>query len=285
MTPLALAVLGRGLVDPDEPILTVDDLALTRGQAAFETLRVYAGRPFALDAHLERLAASAARLELPPVSAAELAGLARLALDAAATADCALRFYWTGGREGSGRATVMAVVSRIPEGFDAMRRVGLRVATLGLAVDAVARGRSPWLLGGVKSTSYAINVAARTEAMRRDADDAILLAADGTVLEGTTSNAWWRRKRGLFTPSLDLAILAGVTRTQVLGFGRDLGYTVEEGSYPVAELAAADEVFLTSSLREIAPVVEVDGLAIGDGRPGLAAAALQAALRRAALAG
>jgi 4-amino-4-deoxychorismate lyase len=283
MKPLSLAVLGRGLVDPDEPVLAVDDVALSRGQAAFETIRVYAGRPFALDAHLERLAASAARLELPAVDRDELAGLARLALEAAGTPDCALRLYWTGGREGEGRATAMAMVSPLPGGFDALRKRGLRVVTLNLGIDLVARAQSKWLLAGVKSTSYAINMAARAEAARRGADDALLFAADGTVLEGATSNVWWRSGNRVITPALDLGILAGVTRTQLLRDAATLGYAVAEGAYPVADLLAADEVFLSSSLREVAPVVQVDGRPIGDGRPGPAAAALQAALRRDAL--
>ena len=232
MRPLALAVLGRGLVDPDEPVLTVDDVALTRGQAAFETLRVYHGVAFALPEHLDRLAQSALRLELPPVDRDALTELADQALaaairsrrlgresplDAAAPADLALRFYWTGGREGEGRATGICLVSPIPDGFDELRERGLRVVSLDLGVDVASRARSPWLLGGVKSTSYAVNVAARSEALRRGADDALLLASDGTVLEGATSNVWWRSGGTLRTPGLDLGILAGVTRTPPAG--------------------------------------------------------------------
>ena len=303
MRPLALAVLGRGLVDPDEPVLTVDDVALTRGQAAFETLRVYHGVAFALSEHLDRLAQSALRLELPPVDrdaltrlAAQALSAAHQALDAttqapdaaaptgvaASPADLALRFYWTGGREGEGRATGICLVSPIPDGFDELRERGLRVVSLDLGIDVASRARSPWLLGGVKSTSYAVNVAARSEALRRGADDALLLASDGTVLEGATSNVWWRSGGTLRTPGLDLGILAGVTRTHLQAAAAGLGYAVEEGSWPLPVLLAADEVLLSSSLREVVPVVSVDQRPIGAGRPGPAAAALQAALRAAA---
>jgi 4-amino-4-deoxychorismate lyase len=288
--PLALAVLGRGVVDPDEPVLTVDDVALTRGQAAFETLRVYNGVAFALPEHLDRLAQSAARLELPPVDRDALTQLAALALAAAArtldaasltaaTPDLALRFYWTGGREGEGRATGICLVSPVPAGFDELRQRGLRAVSLDLGVDVVSRARSPWLLGGVKSTSYAVNIAARSEALRRGADDALLLAADGTVLEGATSNVWWRSGDALRTPALELGILAGVTRTHLLVLGAELGYAIEEGSWPLTELLAADEVLLSSSLREVVPVVSVDGQPIGAGVPGTAAASLQTGLR------
>jgi 4-amino-4-deoxychorismate lyase len=280
--PLALAVLGRGLVDPDEPIVTADDAGLSRGQAAFETVRVYAGRPFALDQHLDRLTASASRLELPAVAREDLLELSRLALEAANTPDCALRLYWTAGREESGQATALALVSPLPAGFDEQRKRGIRVVALDLGIDIAARARSPWLLGGVKSTSYAINIAARTESRRRDADDALLVASDGTVLEGPTSNVWWRSESRLRTPSLALGILSGVTRAVLLGLAPTLGYAAEEGAWPLDELLASDEAFMTSSLREVMPIVSVDEQPVGDGRPGAAAAVLQDGLREAA---
>src|SRR5439155_14336485 len=113
VTLLALAVGGRGLVDPDEPVLHADDEALLRGRAAFETTRVYAGRPFKLDEHLARLAGSAARIGLPSVEIDECAELARAALESAGEPDVVLRLYWTAGREGDGRATALALVSTI----------------------------------------------------------------------------------------------------------------------------------------------------------------------------
>ena len=140
----------------------------------------------------------------------------------------------------------------------------------------------PWLLDGVKSTSYAVNMAAGDEAHRRGADDAVFVAADGSLLEGPVTNVWWRNADVLHTPALDLGILAGVTRAYLLRLARETGYEVREGWYPLAAMAAADEAFTSSSVREIMPVVSLDGAAIGDGRPGSAAIALQAALRTAA---
>ena len=277
---LAVAVLGRGLVDPDAPLFTVDDVGMTRGQAAFETIRVYAGRPFALAEHLDRLIAGAVRLELPPVARGDLAALAARALEAAATPDCALRYYWTGGREGQGRPVVLATVSPIPAGVDEQRLVGIRVASLSLGVDSTPRVQLPWLLSGVKSTSYAVNMAARAESIRRGADDALFLTGDGLVLEGPTSNVWWRHGRTLSTPTTDLGVLAGVTRTQIRALGVAAGYALEEGRYPVGDVATADEAWMSSSVRELMPIVALDGVAIGDGRPGPATAELQAALRR-----
>jgi branched-subunit amino acid aminotransferase/4-amino-4-deoxychorismate lyase len=141
---------------------------------------------------------------------------------------------------------------------------------------------APWLLGGVKSTSYAVNMAAEAEARRRGADDAVFVDPDGVVLEGPVTNIWWRREATLLTPSLELGVLAGVTRATLIEAAPGLGYRVEEGVFPLAEAAAAEEAFTSSSVREVLPVVELDGAPVGGGRPGPAATALQAALREAA---
>lgn len=278
MRPVAVAVLGRGVVDPDTPVVTADDAAVTRGLAAFETVRVYGGRIFALDEHLGQLRGSAERLGLPDVATEDLERLADEALAASGLADAGMRFYWTGGREGAG-ATAIVTVTPVPPDTEAIRARGLRVVSLELGVDREVRMRSPWLLAGVKSTSYAVHVAAVAEAARRGADDALLLATDGTVLEGAMSNAWWLRGQVLRTPSLDTGILAGVTRAHLLRLAPTIGLRVEEGVWPLSDVLAADEVILSSSVREVVGVTEVDGRPVGEGRPGPAARALQAALR------
>ena len=99
------------------------------------------------------------------------------------------------------------------------------------------------------------------------------------MLEGPTTNIWWRVDRTLQTPSLDLGILAGVTRATVVELAGATGYAVEEGHYGLTELLAADEAFTSSSVREVMPVTELDGAPIARGP---AADELQAALRQAA---
>jgi 4-amino-4-deoxychorismate lyase len=284
MTLLALAVTGRGVVDPDEPVLHADDLGLLRGQAAFETLRVYGGRPFRLPEHLARLAASSERIGLPALDVKGLTALAGQALEASHETECVLRFYWTGGREGTGEPCGLALVSALPADLEQRRARGIRLISLQLALDTALRAASPWLLAGVKSTSYAVNMAAEAEARRRGADDAVFISSDGFVLEGPVTNVWWRVAGRLFTPTLDLGILAGVTRSELLRAATELGYEVEEGRFPLDQLADAEEAFTSSSVREIMPVVELDGRPVGDGGQGPAAHALQEALRRAATA-
>jgi 4-amino-4-deoxychorismate lyase len=269
---LALAVAGRGVVDPGEPVLHVTDEAVVRGRAAFETTRVYAGRPFKLDEHLARLAGSAERLALPDVDAEECSTLVAAALTRAGAPDAVLRIYLTD-------ATMLAIVSDIPPELGELRARGARVVSLPLGVDARLRAVAPWLLGGVKSTSYAVNMAAQDEARARGADDAVFVSSDGSVLEGTVTNVWWRRERTLYTPALELGILAGVTRATLMEAAAELRYDVREGAFPLGHLATAEEAFMSSSVREVMPLVELDGSPVGEARPGAASTELQAALR------
>jgi 4-amino-4-deoxychorismate lyase len=265
---LALAVGGRGVVDPSDPVLRADDEALLRGRAAFETLRVYDGTPFKLAEHLDRLAASADAIGLPDVNRLELEQLARDAVAAGGTGDVVLRLVWTPA------PAALALVTALDGHYDALRARGQRLISL-----RGSRADEPWLLPGVKSTSYAVNMAAEAEAQRRGADDAVFVDRDGIVLEGPTTNVWWRRDRTLVTPSLELGILAGVTRATVIDLAGDLRYAVEEGDYGLTELLAAEEAFTSSSVREVMPVTDVDGVPIARGP---AADELQAALRHAA---
>ncbi len=271
MSVLALAVLGRGLVDPAEPVVRADDDALTRGRAVFETLRVYGGRPFRLREHLLRLAGSAERVGLAAPPLDELERLAGLALAAAAAPDAVLRFYWTPGAPDAD-PTAFVLVSRVPDWIEPARAQGQSLVSLFHPRRCV-----PWLLPATKSTSYAVNMAVEAEAKRRGADDAVFVDAEGIVLEGPVTNIWWRRDRTLHTPSLELGILAGETRAVLLEVAPGCGYTVAEGVFPLADVLGADEVFTSSSIREVMPVVELDGHPIGRGP---AANALQAALRR-----
>jgi 4-amino-4-deoxychorismate lyase len=268
---LALAVSGRGLVGPREAVVRADDEALLRGRAAFETLRVYGGRPFRLEAHVDRLEASAESIGLPAVERGEIAELAAAVLSAADDSDTVLRLVWTAG-PAEGPPTGLALLSAVPEWIEEARARGARAVSL-LGVRAVV----PWLLPGVKSTSYAVNMAAEAEAKRRDADEAIFVDPDDYVLEGTATNVWWRSDETLFTPALDLGILAGVTRATLFDLAPSCGYEVKEGAFLLDDVLGADEVFTSSSVREVMPLVAVDGVAVGRGP---AADALQEALRK-----
>ena len=270
MSVLALAVTGRGLVDPTEPVIRADDEGLLRGRAAFETLRVSGGRPFRLEEHLDRLTASAASIGLPAVERRRLPVLVGLVLPKAEHGDATLRLVWTAGPTG-GIPSALALLSEIPDWIESARERGATAVSL-LGVRASA----PWLLPGVKSTSYAVNMAAEAEARRRGADEALFVDGQGIVLEGTVTNVWWRVGDTLHTPALDLGILAGVTRATLVDLAPACGYGVEEGAYPLERLLAAEEAFTSSSVRELMPLTEIDGRSLGRGP---ASDLLQAGLR------
>jgi branched-subunit amino acid aminotransferase/4-amino-4-deoxychorismate lyase len=256
MTLLAVAIAGRGLVDPAEPVFRADDDALLRGGAAFETIRVSSGRPFLLADHLARFRFSAVALALPaPDGVEELVAL----VVGPAPRNHVLRLYRTS-------QSVVATAATLPDGLDELRAQGVRLKTFDVGPPSA-------LLAGAKTTSYDVAFAARREAENAGADDALLIGA-GCVLEAATANVWWRRGEVLFTPAVRPGVLPGVTRAFVLSLE-----PAQEGEFDVADLLGADEAFLTSSIREAMPVVAVDGAPIGNGRPGPAAARLQAALR------
>jgi 4-amino-4-deoxychorismate lyase len=273
VTLLGVAVSGRGAVAPGEAVVHADDEALLRGRAAFETLRVYDGQPFRFGDHVTRMQASAARLGIDWPGGFE--ELADEALAAAGESDAVLRLYLTPGRERSGRPVALALVSSLPPDLEERRARGIELVSL-LGV----RAEAPWLLGGVKSTSYAVNMAAEAEAQARGADDAVFVRDDGVVLEGPVTNVWWRRGSTLYTPSLELGILAGVTRAVLIQAAPAAGYEIVEGVFPLADLFGAEEAFTSSSVREVLPVVAVDEQRI---ERGPAATALQQAVRKEAL--
>ena len=260
MNLLATAVSGRGLVEPDEPVFRADDEALLRGRAVFETARVYDWSPFRLPEHVDRLRSSAARVRLPAPDAIECVHLAGLVVQEAGIPDVALRLYWTG-------TTLAATAAAIPDDLEERRRRGLRLAVVRWSAGTLA---------SAKSTSYAENMAAQDEAAERGADDALLVEHEGTVLEAPTANVWWREGDRLLTPAVSLPVLAGVTRAVLLELAPAAGYEVEEGAFPLERVLGADEVFLSSSIREVMPVCALDGreLALGP-----AAHTLQQSLR------
>ncbi len=257
---LAAAVSGLGLVDPSAPVFHPDDEALLRGAAAFETVRVRGGRAVLLRRHVARLEGSCLSLRLsPPAGVAELA---ELAVAAAKTDQGVLRLFRTG-------MTLLATVGPLPPGLEELRRRGIATVTV--------RSHDAGLLTGVKATSYATALAAVAQAESHGADDAIYLGEGEMVLEATMSNVWWREGDTLVTPALSTGVLPGVTRGAVMAIARSAGYRVREGSFTLPVLLRAEEAFTSSAVREIMPVIAVDGRELPRGE---AAPRLQALLEQ-----
>jgi len=263
-----LVLLDRGaprLADPAAPVLRADDLGVLRGESVFETVRIAGGRPAFLDAHLRRLHSSADRLEIAlPGGWVELVALA---LAHWPEADGVLRLVCSKGPAPVGPAPVgpgpvgFALLTPMPAETVAAR-AGVTAITLTLGVPAGLREGAPWLLGGVKSTSYAANMAAQRQARDLGADDVVWVSSDGEVLEAPTSTVAWIAAGRLVTPPPSVGILPGTTLQAVLDL-QLVDADVRRGT--VAELRAAEEVLLLSSGRGIAPVVRLDDVELGVG--------------------
>jgi branched-chain amino acid aminotransferase len=133
----------------------------------------------------------------------------------------------------------------------------------------------------IKTGSLIHQVLARREAKMKHAFEAILLTADEKLSDGITSNIYLVRDGKILTPAHEAGIVEGITRGVVLGLAREKGLSVTEGLFDVAAIAQADEMFLTSTTREVVPIARVDGTAVGDGKPGPVTLMLLAAYRTA----
>jgi 4-amino-4-deoxychorismate lyase len=247
------------LADPLEPHLSVLDLGATRGDGVFETLSVASGVPQALEPHLERFARSAAALDLPvPDPGAWREAITAVAAILAELPEASVKTVYTRGVEGDGRPTGW-VYGTAAADFTRARAEGIRVVTLDRGYRHDVTATSPWLLADAKTLSYAVNRAVLREAARRGADDVIFISSDGYVLEGPSSSVLMRHGDTLVTPGTGLAILEGTTQGSIFEFARVRGLATRFALVPAEELKTADALWLVSSTRLAAPIVQLDG--------------------------
>jgi 4-amino-4-deoxychorismate lyase len=257
-----VAVLGRGVVPPGTPVLRGDDLGVLRGDGIFETAHVRGGTAWLLEQHLDRMERSAALLELALPHRDTLAGLVGQALAAwPADQEGSIRLVCTRGAEtGPGPVTVFATVTAVPETVVAARTAGIAVRTASLGLPAELRTGTPWLLGGAKTLSYAVNLATQRWAQDHGADDALWVSADGYALEGPTSTLIWLSDATLWTvPAQRTGILAGITARHLLDHADALGLRADEAMITPAQLRTAEGVWFAASVRGVAPVTSLDG--------------------------
>jgi branched-chain amino acid aminotransferase len=228
-----------GIVTPTAAAtVSLKDDGLYRGDGAFEVIRLYEGRPFALADHLDRLERSAAAIQLEFDRAALEREIGALLIEAGEVEGQLRLIVTRGGRR-------IAATEQLPPHAETLR---LATVTYNPTV----------ILNGVKSLSYAANMQATRLAQAQGADEAVLVRPDGTVLEPPTSAIFWVSPDGtLRTPTLDVGVLASITRDRLVK-----ALQVEEGSWPVADLRAAQEAFLASTTREIQAVAAIDGEAL-----------------------
>lgn len=251
--------------------VSVLDNGFTFGDAVYETLRTYGGRPFALARHLARLRLSAGRLGIGlPDDDASLARTLDQVLAGAANPESFIRLIVTRGvgdisyhfERVKGPTVVM--VAKPFEGFpEANYAEGVP-----LALVDVRRNHPTALDPAIKSNNLLNNILAVREAQARGAVEPILLNHEGQVAEGASTNVFLVKDGKLLTPPLRAGILHGITREVVLEIARESGVKAREVPVSPAELLAADEIFITSSTREIMPARSVDERPVGDGKPG-----------------
>jgi branched-chain amino acid aminotransferase len=263
---------------PGDARVSVYDRGFLYGDSVFETIRTYGGEPFALGEHLARLAGSAAKIGITmPIGPADLALEVRRAVRAARNDESYIRVTVTRGTGALGldpglardplRVILVEPFTPLPA---ALYRDGVRAITTRLDRPA---DTAP----GAKITNYLASLLAVQDAKARGAHEALLLDARGEVIEGATSNVFVVRDGALITPPEDAGILAGITRAQVIEVATELGIAVRFATFSPA--FAAQEGFLTSSLREVLPLVQIDDHRLGDARPGPITRAIHAAFR------
>jgi branched-chain amino acid aminotransferase len=259
------------VLDPEHASISVFDRGFLYGDSVYETLRTVGGRPFELAAHLLRLHRSAAGIGFDyPFSDAEITDAITRTLAAAENPLSRIRVIITRGTGPIALDTRVAespvlvvLVTPLDELDPAVRMAGISTVVIGRA-DNFSSG-----LIGLKTGNYLGNILALRQAHEHGADDAILCNSEGEVAEGSTSNLFLVADGRVHTPSLASGLLAGITRDLVIRLlASRLGLEAVERTVMVDELARADELFLTSSIRGVMPVTRLDGAAVGDGTAG-----------------
>jgi 4-amino-4-deoxychorismate lyase len=225
------------------------------------------GKPRELEPHLDRLARSAAMLELPEPDLGAWTKCAHLVIDSwTGSAEMALKLVYTRGIDGGdGTPTGFALGMELAPSALRQRANGIAAITLDRGIEPGVVQRAPWLLLGAKSLSYAVNMAAGREAARRDADEAIFTEAGGEfILEGPTSTVVVAEGRTLRTPPAGLGILPGTTQAALFRAAEKAGWATKVEPVRVADLRAADAVLMVSSVRKVTRVHTLDGQALAD---------------------
>ena len=262
------------LVPAEEASVNVRDRGFLYGDAAFETMRAYGGAVFAWEAHADRLQETCSVLGLEHrLAIDDLHRRIEETLAANDLSEAYVRLSITRGVQ-PGKLTpdeavdptVVVIVKPLPRGGSNGQSVWDEPATL----QTVRTKRVPdsAIPARAKTHNYLNGILARLELRVSDADEAIMVDADGHVAEGATSNLFFVRDNALRTPSLDAPVLPGITRRVVLDIADEEGIPVEEGQYTPDEIRNADEVFLTNSTWELRPADVVDGIRLNDGAEG-----------------
>jgi len=268
---MKIVLLNGELTDPGRASISVYDRGFLYGDSVFETVRTYGGAPYALDEHMQRLGRSAERVHIRlPVAAEVIADEVKKAISLASNPESYVRVMVTRGTGPMGLDPDLAEnPSRIvfveplvaPPRESYQRGIDAILVRTARAADATAAA-------GAKVANYLSSLLAIRDAKRAGASEALFVDGKGRVLEGASSNVFTVTRGRLVTAPEESGILAGITRAHLIRAATRLGIEVVPRAFTEADLFAADEAFISSSIREMLPVVRVNGRAIGPGVPG-----------------
>ena len=265
---------------PDEAKVSVYDRGFLYGDSVFETVRTYGGEPFALAEHMARLERSAARVGIAmPLPAADFGMELRVAVRAARNPESYARAMISRGSGPLGLDPALALAPLRVILVEPLVPLPGALYRDGIAVVTVRTERAGDAAQGAKVGNYLASLLALKDAKARGAQEALIVDASGCVVEGTTSNVFVVRGGELCTPPEQSNLLPGITRAHLIEVAAELGRPLHLAPLTLADLASADEVFISSSLREVLPVVRVDDRPVAGGRPGPVTRALHAAFR------
>jgi branched-subunit amino acid aminotransferase/4-amino-4-deoxychorismate lyase len=256
-----IAYLNGAWLDEKEAFIPIHDRGFLHADGVFETGLLYRGSYFHLRAHLDRLANSASLLGIP---APDTPGMMQAAREIAARnhlEEGSLRITLTAPASGHAGVVLMTIAPRDPA-WIARAAAGWRINTA-----RTTRPSTEAIPAQLKALGRTYALLARREAVAGNVDDVLLLTDQGMVCEGPSWNVFWRTANVIYTPSLELGVLAGITRSILVHTARVNGYEVREGAYPRADLDAADEIFATMTSVGIAPIRQLDGRTLPEETP------------------
>src|SRR5829696_840469 len=257
--------------DQHTAMISVYDHGLLYGDGVFEGIRVYGGKIFRLEAHLDRLYDSAKAIWMTlPIGKEKLASVTREAVDRSGIADAYIRHIVTRGVGDLGldprkcpRPSIIIIVDTIKLWPEEVYETGLKVVTAGTPIPQ-RESLSP----RVKSLNYMAHILAKIEGVQAGADEVLMLDSTGSVAEGSGQNIFVAKHGKLATPPAYAGILKGVTRDVVIELARAAGYEVQETMLNRYDVYTADEAFFTGTAAEVVAIRQVDGRLIGSGKSG-----------------
>jgi branched-chain amino acid aminotransferase len=263
--------LSGKLVDKEQAVVSVFDHGLLYGDGVFEGIRVYSGRVFLLQEHIDRLYESAKAIRLTiPLSPAQMVQATNDTVAANGIGDGYIRLVVTRGAGSLGldiRRTSDPQVIIIADSITLYPKE-IYEKGMNLITASTIRNHPAALPARIKSLNYLNNILAKIEGTDAGTVEALMLNHKGEVAECTGDNIFLLKNGVLKTPSPDAGILEGITRNAVLQLAREAGIPTQETTLIRHDLYVADEMFLTGTAAEVVPVVSLDGRTIGDGKPG-----------------